>query len=939
MRYYGEIYDKKGHIVGVEIVTDKDKSTTVTIGDDASGMWFAAEEAVTIEGQTNDLFDVLLRQSATIRLEVREFVPDFFKADFRDATVRITLDGVAVFRGYVMPRTYSQGYTMAVETLELNCVDRLTALQWVKWRGIGEDGVTYDVMKRYATELSVAQILMVIFSQVGFRTINIGNSDIKVSSGTGADVYWENTRYNEQVFFGATEEDVWTCEEVLTQILQYFNLHAVDTGTDVDFFTWESRKFCEVVNIDSKMSADVDTQISIPEIYSRVSVRCEGEANEIVVPDIFTDDSCTSPYHSTQLYCSEYSMESSDEKNFKWGHLEDSDAFGAMCAGEDPSGIFSNLIWRRDYWIRAMQSKGWQMRADQRVDVGGTPVLWDGTLPVGNHTPIYMDSVLKSGRDMDKVASYITQQGGSALLNVTTGKRTFKEADRGDMGSTSTDKYLVIGVPGDGSQYDRERRNVPKAVYSGDDVTLSPADDATTHYLDISGMITLAPATPTTPLMSEARTVYKNGTRQQLHDYMVNNLRVPYTNDKERILTRMWYTAESPSPLRGNVIESRWLQGGKNYCGLDMPCSEEMRKSWVFPGRSNTFMLDSLVPLVFKIDALPVPVLRCMLIVGNKCVVERKVQTGDGVMREFKWEVYDPAKVAAGDFSQSFCLSMDVKAGSYVVGEEHSIARNIDYTKMLDFKGTAIPIRKSDNVKGKVTFLILGRSDLIGFRYNDLLKWTLGAGDSALATLKAAGKTVDNTPDAIPAYTDIRQYLKTDTTHRTHERIYPIFKDVTAIWIKDFNISLLTDNAYKDPLQEKDIVCIAEDSSGFINFREETVFKVFSALTDAERSQLGVRDQAGMAFTMTPDGKPVTEIVEGYYNTRGKPERMYSEWYLKEYSTPRLEVEQSIFTTDADPAKYRYTLPAFPGVKFYPVSVNRDLQAGTARIKMREIKR
>lgn len=144
MLYTGKTYDTAGRVVSVEIVTGNDRSRHIEIGAPESGLMLDSEEALTIEGETNDIFDVILRQSAIVRLKARDFVPDLFRSDCREATVVMKVGEHTVFDGFILPRTYSQGYNSALDTLEVNCIDRLGALQWLTWRETMSGNPTYQ---------------------------------------------------------------------------------------------------------------------------------------------------------------------------------------------------------------------------------------------------------------------------------------------------------------------------------------------------------------------------------------------------------------------------------------------------------------------------------------------------------------------------------------------------------------------------------------------------------------------------------------------------------------------------------------------------------------------------------------------------------------------------------------------------------------------------
>lgn len=128
--------NQKGDTVKVQILTNNSRTTTYEIGTEASGIYFT-DDPVEIEDETNDVFDVILSQSAKISLLVSGFVSDFFRLNVLDAKVNITCAGRLVFAGYIEPQVYSQDFNEIYDELELNCIDALSALQYSQYKGVG----------------------------------------------------------------------------------------------------------------------------------------------------------------------------------------------------------------------------------------------------------------------------------------------------------------------------------------------------------------------------------------------------------------------------------------------------------------------------------------------------------------------------------------------------------------------------------------------------------------------------------------------------------------------------------------------------------------------------------------------------------------------------------------------------------------------------------
>ena len=162
----------------VHIVTNADRTQTLEIGTDKSGIYFT-DDPTEIANEVNDTFDVLLRQSATIRLQCRNLIGDFFCKSCRDAVVNIYKNDRCVFAGFIEPQSYSQPYNDIYDEVELNCIDVLSALQYSKYMNVGALGVIYAVVKNEAKQRSfydiateILQGIMADVDIVGGHTIN-----------------------------------------------------------------------------------------------------------------------------------------------------------------------------------------------------------------------------------------------------------------------------------------------------------------------------------------------------------------------------------------------------------------------------------------------------------------------------------------------------------------------------------------------------------------------------------------------------------------------------------------------------------------------------------------------------------------------------------------------------------------------------------------------
>lgn len=351
MLYTGKTYDTAGRVVSVEIVTGNDRSRHIEIGAPESGLMLDSEEALTIEGETNDIFDVILRQSAIVRLKARDFVPDLFRSDCREATVVMKVGNNTVFDGFILPRTYSQGYNSVLDTLEVNCIDRLGALQWLTWLETMSGNPTYQEAITECAQRTIRDILTRALALVGIDSLDVISAPLVEEGGVSA---LDGILVDECRFMGDDEESVWTAEEVVTECLRYLNLHIAHDGNRVIVFSWDDLKNASVYAVTQRTAYGSNSKLDIGEVFNRIEVTCETEEIDDFIPDPLGDDSYSSPFSGNQLYLKEFSFTKGDPTREGSLFLSSRGTNLIYPAGEES-------YWMREWWIRVLEAKGWRL--------------------------------------------------------------------------------------------------------------------------------------------------------------------------------------------------------------------------------------------------------------------------------------------------------------------------------------------------------------------------------------------------------------------------------------------------------------------------------------------------------------------------------------------------------------------------------------------------
>jgi len=866
MIYAGEFINVKGAVVRVEIRAGAG-SGTVEIGGDDSGMAFAGDEPVTIDGEAGEVFDVLLRQTATVRLLVRDFQGQFFATDCRDVPVTISVDGRCVFSGYVEPQSYSQPFNDVEELLELHCIDVLTALEYRLYGDVGSSGVNYAALRSGAQNVSMLSLLK---SCLGDGAVIWYDGSVRSSRDGSPYGVFAELGVSELLFLGDEEDDVWTWQAVLEEMLRYLNLHIRQEGEEFYIFSWASvtagsgsiawgelspspipsskTSSCRIIDISLPMAEDCSTQVSVGEVYNRLELTAEVKATGDLVESPLDGDALVSPYTNYQKYMTElYSGGDGDTAR---------EAFVAMLNGQSTT---YEAAKETDWFVQVMNHPRWQFNGL-------------GTEKISN----IVSHFCSKGENQQNLLNFLGyrllyKNLGAALLRVGKIEKKSSGSDNSLISKVSMEEILTIAVNGE-TDDNRLLAAMPIAEYTGQvgGGVLSPADEDTTNYIVLSGKILL------NPIIEQSSDNYSyvysrsdNTCYRRFHYWKAESPRQPVERDTES------------GKLSFSIAQENWY-----------PDLGDGRQQFPY-GYSGPGNEDDMVSKV--------SVLACMLVVGDKCVVEKGNQ---GQIGDFEWRTYKERSACSSDdeyYRQCFFIGFNPKIDDYLVGQEYSLQNNIDYTLGLDAEGIAIPVKSGDRVSGKVQFKILGPVNVLWKQW----------------TRKHAS------------------FWRSES-YQVEDKL--IMKEVKNIIIKSFEIKVYTDNGLVGGGNADDLVYMSDTDEGFINKKDDLSFKLTSALTAADARDLGVSTEAALSTPMVMDsGLGVLQIFDAVRGQERKAEELYVDDYYTRCHEPKVVLEETL--TDGDNAGQwlRYRHPALPGRVFHVVNISRDIGAGTARLVMREI--
>lgn len=891
MYLHGHFYNQKEERIEVHILTGGDRTKETVIGEKNGELSFT-EDPVELTSQVNDTFDHLLCQQATVRLLARNFVPDFFCASCRDAVVNIYREGKCLFAGFIEPQSYSQGYNEEFDEIELSCIDALTALQYAKYRDVGSLGVLYNVVKAEAEQRTFLAMLKEILGGVTAELDIVGGNVMRyLYDGSKAVDDLAGNRYaifgqltvSELLFLGDEEDDVWQQDEVLEEILKYLNLHIVQDGFTFYLFSWESVKGDERIywrdlltgasvttarqttDIVTGLVTDTDTTISVGEVYNKIMLTAKVESMESVIESPLDNDLLKSPFSNKQKYMTEYSSDGEGSKAIN--------AFDAMTHGQETSYSGGCVT---DWYVQMMNNSQWLF-----------PKSGSGNL---------MEEYCSEGRNQHILPNWLAKNQGAAIMALGKVEKKTDGKDNSPTSKVEMTNYLVVSV--NGNCDDKEattypntnslKAGIPRAVYNGSMTggVFSPTDEGTTNYIVLSGKLVLNPVMALTDTY-KAIYNYDGGKWGNLFTGIGkwSGVTVPSRNNGDgRYYTQQWWKAALPNETVAWNMET--AHGFVPFTDTG-PQLYEFKYSAIGDGSDH----------ISKVG-----VLACMLIIGDKCVVEKGTE---GQVTDFEWRKYKTLEECSNEdeyYQQCFTIGFDPKIGDKIVGTKFDLQNNVNYELGIDAEGIAIPIMKADKVSGRVKFMILGPVNAL---------WDV-----------------------------VTRRHKTWFRHtKWNSTTIPLLAHVSSIMVEQFEVKIYSDNGLVNNTGDNDLVYMSDTKESFVNVKDDIEMKINSALTAAECQALDVTDSVKMSTPLnTLTGEGLLAVYDYSRGMSAKPEQLYVDYYYKEWHAPRVIMTQKLTDTDGGIvslfAHYRHPMM---DKTFFVQGISRNLEEGYAEMTLKEI--
>lgn len=812
------------------------------------------DSPLTIKEEMDDTFDTIITRKCTINLLSSIYLGDYlFTKDDRGIGVSVTdqTTSEVLFRGYVQPLTFAQDYNSTFNSFTINCDDYLSTLQNRQYKQNNK----YDENVANAVNVTFGTLINGVLGN-NYPIYYDGAIQVEDSTNT----VFQDLSINELLFLGDDEDGVWTEEEILSEILQYLNLHirwyddAYYIYNDDTIKRNNSVRWVNIINgtlnkktiptktITQEDYASEDTNLSIADTYNQIKVKCNLKEIDTVISNPLDDDSLYSPYTNKQLYA----------KLFYSNGGGDGAKVGLMDLIQ--TGKSTNQdTYTEEYLIQRYLSNTWKFNADEVIekDTNGKAI------------------------NQHKIMEYLkTNPCKTAIISIgTAGQR--KQGDNEPTSKVEMKKSLILSICGNGNQTENGampnattlQANSPIATYNGSKAggIFSPIDDKTTNYLVFSGDFILKSKYEMSGIYGTLKNMTAvaamNAIKPQKFKGDVGCSTFAYYRQYDPTFAQNVYEGTDDFFIQPYVSDFSGESDNDNHGGVADNGIKKLRYKYSAMWDNTTDTFDKL------------PVLLCEMKIGDKWAIEWD-DNGNFTPNQFRWVTEAQIPIKDGVRLNTFTLGCNPKLNDFIINQQHHIANTLEYNQNVDASGTAIPIKASDQLSGDISFKII-------------------------APFNAIWDTVTRVhPTAF-------RHTQWATTSRY------ILPYLEYIQITAFECKLYTDNGGYNNTITKDLVYISNEVQGNYNIKDGIEFKINTALNSDEANAKGISTNPKLS-NPTYNSTPLMSLKSTITNDTGKAEELYIDEKWREYQTPRIILETTVHSD---------TITGNPFIK-YKVSTN-----------------
>lgn len=307
----GEYDNYKGYFMDFEGALHSVSFITNPRSDIYGDIRLAGDSPVVVSYSENGkLYEPIRTSNCTVKVVSSHYLMNLYsgKAQGTQVILRNEDRDTIEWCGFLQPNLYNQGFSECIEEIEFEASDCLSTLQYLRYEyfynGNGQPMIVSfkDIVDTIADRCNL--INSYVFTQKLFS-----NSDESKIFDFKEFYISENNFYSE-------EGEPWTYKEVLEETCKYFGYVCFQWGDRIYFMdfdkyqssksmvgysysksdNWYNRSYITLSNpnrITEKSIRGTGADISLDDVFNKVTVNCNYYNVEHIIPDLFEDDNLT----------------------------------------------------------------------------------------------------------------------------------------------------------------------------------------------------------------------------------------------------------------------------------------------------------------------------------------------------------------------------------------------------------------------------------------------------------------------------------------------------------------------------------------------------------------------------------------------------------------------------------------------------------------------
>lgn len=302
--YKGYFMDFEGALHSVSFITNPRSDT---YGD----IRLAGDSPVIVSYSESDkLYDPIRTSTCTVKVVSSHYLMNLYsgKAHGTQVIVKNEDRNIIEWCGYLQPNLYNQGFVNCLEEIEFEASDCLSTLQYLKYEYY-YNGNNQPMIVSFKNIIDSIADKSKLINNYRFTQKLVSNSDVSKIFDFKDFYISENNFYSE-------EGEPWTYKEVLEEICKYFGYVCFQWNDSIYFIDydqyqsnksmvgylyakadgWRNKNYRTISSpnsITEKSIRGTGADISLDDVFNKVSVKCNYYNVENVIPDMFEDDNLT----------------------------------------------------------------------------------------------------------------------------------------------------------------------------------------------------------------------------------------------------------------------------------------------------------------------------------------------------------------------------------------------------------------------------------------------------------------------------------------------------------------------------------------------------------------------------------------------------------------------------------------------------------------------